>query len=234
VWGTWNGIVRRDAEAIRRVGSMLRFFGRNGTGGGSVLRSLFWEPHTVEAVQASVYASRWPSEDGGAADGVVRVWSMVNRAGRNLTGQQLWITPSNTSSNSGSGVKSLTGQQQQLQYFDCYRGVELQLEPAKPLPPNPNGVPGYNWFAGANAYVGHGAGTNVDGSPTSAASASGCAALCDSFGDECGCVTYDPSTQSCWRRGECSPAQFDYSGGGAYEVYLKTSTSAQGQTSGYR
>ena len=27
VWGTWNGITDRDAEAIRRVAHMLRFFG---------------------------------------------------------------------------------------------------------------------------------------------------------------------------------------------------------------
>eukprot|EP00662_Eupelagonemidae_sp_cell21_P023542 gene23542-58540_t len=30
VWGTWNGITERDSEAIRRVGTMLRFFGRRG------------------------------------------------------------------------------------------------------------------------------------------------------------------------------------------------------------
>ena len=27
VWGTWNGLIERSAEAIRRVGMMLRFFG---------------------------------------------------------------------------------------------------------------------------------------------------------------------------------------------------------------
>jgi len=32
VWGTWNGIVKRDAEAIRRVASMLRFFGSDKSG----------------------------------------------------------------------------------------------------------------------------------------------------------------------------------------------------------
>jgi len=57
VWGTWNGITPRDAEAIRRVGHMQRFFGAEA--GGGLLLSAGWEPHTPEAVQPAVFASRW-------------------------------------------------------------------------------------------------------------------------------------------------------------------------------
>lgn len=31
VWGIWNGITPHDSEALRRVGTLLRYFG--GTGG---------------------------------------------------------------------------------------------------------------------------------------------------------------------------------------------------------
>jgi len=47
VWGTWNGITPRDGEAIRRVATMLRFFGGKTTGKASedFLHSPEWEPH---------------------------------------------------------------------------------------------------------------------------------------------------------------------------------------------
>lgn len=53
VWGTWNGIVPRDAEAIRRVATMMRFFG----GLGGLLHSPDWEPHTPAPLSDGVFAS---------------------------------------------------------------------------------------------------------------------------------------------------------------------------------
>ena len=59
VWGTWNGITARDGEAIRRVGTMLRFFGARVR----VLHSGLWVPHTADALPGrGVYASRWPAD----------------------------------------------------------------------------------------------------------------------------------------------------------------------------
>merc|ERR1719424_1583507 len=59
VWGTWNGIVERSAEAIRRVAMMLRFFGHRG-----FFISKDWIPFTSEATQYGmgnkVYASAFP------------------------------------------------------------------------------------------------------------------------------------------------------------------------------
>ena len=57
VWGTWNGIVPRDAEAIRRVGTMLRFFG----GEGGLLQAAEWEPHTPDVRTPGVFGSRFPN-----------------------------------------------------------------------------------------------------------------------------------------------------------------------------
>jgi len=46
VWGNWNGITPHDAEAIRRVAAMLRYFGKEG-----FLQSPGWEPHAREILQ---------------------------------------------------------------------------------------------------------------------------------------------------------------------------------------
>ena len=79
VWGTWNGIVPQDGEAIRRVGSMLRFFGgRNSSycwNGSSVdyLHSPDWIPHVQGTMQAGIFASKFPATDGSA------VYTFVNR-----------------------------------------------------------------------------------------------------------------------------------------------------------
>ena len=52
VWGIWNGITPRDAEAIRRVAKIERRFA-------DFLVSPGWEPHTP-TIQYGVFASRWP------------------------------------------------------------------------------------------------------------------------------------------------------------------------------
>jgi hypothetical protein len=111
VWGTWNGITPRDGEAIRRVATMLRFFGSDAAG--KPLRSprwiptprfpyyyhiwkcnprfcsLRWIPHTTSVVQDNHYASEWPAE---ATPGLT-VWSLVNRAGVDTHGEQLQVAP---------------------------------------------------------------------------------------------------------------------------------------------
>lgn len=73
VWGTWNGITPYDGEAIRRVGTMLRFLGKAG-----FLHSPEWIPHTPEVSQDNVFASKWPVES-------ASLWTIVNRGQSNLT-----------------------------------------------------------------------------------------------------------------------------------------------------
>jgi len=106
VWGTWNGIVPRDGEAIRRVATMLRHFGEQG-----FLQSPLWEPHTLDVLQDGVYASRWPLPQKQAI-----LWTIVNRGGRNLTGPQLRVDGADDA-----------------HYYDCYHGVELRANDAGEL-----------------------------------------------------------------------------------------------------
>jgi len=74
VWGIWNGINPRDAEATRRVATIERAIA-------PFLVSPAWEPlyptHTY-----GVYASRWPL-------GNETVWTIVNRGTYDISGRQM-------------------------------------------------------------------------------------------------------------------------------------------------
>ena len=79
IWGIWNGITPRDAEATRRVATIER-------GLAPFLVSSGWEP-MAPMLQYGVYASRWPSGD-------QTLWTIVNRNEYNLQGDQLEIPAS--------------------------------------------------------------------------------------------------------------------------------------------
>jgi gamma-glutamyl hercynylcysteine S-oxide synthase len=74
VWGIWNGVTPRDAEATRRVATMERavapFFANQG-----------WEP-LYPMLRYGVFASRWPLAD-------QTVWTIVNRNEYDVDGDQL-------------------------------------------------------------------------------------------------------------------------------------------------
>jgi formylglycine-generating enzyme required for sulfatase activity len=76
IWGIWNGITERDAEAIRRVAKVERRFAE-------FLVSPAWEPHTP-TVPYGVFASRFPQEGR-------TLWTLVNRAVYNIEGPQLQL-----------------------------------------------------------------------------------------------------------------------------------------------
>ena len=76
IWGIWNGITERDAEAIRRVAKIERRFAE-------FLTSPDWEPHTP-TVQYGVFASKWPR-------GPRTLWTIVNRTAYNIDGKQLEV-----------------------------------------------------------------------------------------------------------------------------------------------
>jgi formylglycine-generating enzyme required for sulfatase activity len=74
VWGIWNGIDPRDAEATRRVAAIER-------GVAPFLVSPDWEP-LYPTHNYGVYASRWPL-------GKETVWTIVNRSFYDVDGQQM-------------------------------------------------------------------------------------------------------------------------------------------------
>jgi len=74
IWGIWNGITPRDAEATRRVAALER-------GVAPFLVSPGWEP-LFPMRRYGVYASRWPL-------GKETVWTIVNRSEYDSDGPQM-------------------------------------------------------------------------------------------------------------------------------------------------
>jgi iron(II)-dependent oxidoreductase len=74
IWGIWNGITPRDAEATRRIATMERALA-------PFLISTGWEPLTP-MLRYGVYASKWPL-------GQQTVWTIVNRDEYDLEGPQI-------------------------------------------------------------------------------------------------------------------------------------------------
>ena len=76
VWGIWNAMSDRDAQALTRISKILRYFV-------PLLVSSHWEPHTP-TLQQGVFASKWPGEG-------ETLWTLVNRLPLPLAGGQLKI-----------------------------------------------------------------------------------------------------------------------------------------------
>ena len=74
IWGIWNGITPRDAEATRRVATIERAVA-------PFLVSTGWEP-LVPMLRYGIYASQWPA-------GNQTVWTIVNRNDYDVEGPQL-------------------------------------------------------------------------------------------------------------------------------------------------
>jgi iron(II)-dependent oxidoreductase len=79
VWGIWNGVVPRDAEAARRVATLER-------GLAAFLISEEWEPF-FPMQRYGVFASRWPVGD-------ATVWTIVNRNDYATNGTQMEVPAS--------------------------------------------------------------------------------------------------------------------------------------------
>ncbi|KAH8092745.1 protein serine/threonine phosphatase [Aureococcus anophagefferens] len=99
VWGVWNGLTPRDAEALRRVATMLRFFGaRNLTWASG------WVPHAPVG-GAGVYASLWPTA-------TEALWTLVGRGAAAATAR---VDVSGRVPEGG-------------RVYDCYGGAELDVK----------------------------------------------------------------------------------------------------------
>lgn len=76
VWGIWNGITPRDAEATRRIATIER-------GVAPFLASKEWEPY-YSMHSYGVFASRWPL-------GQQTLWTVVNRNEYDVQGRQISV-----------------------------------------------------------------------------------------------------------------------------------------------
>jgi gamma-glutamyl hercynylcysteine S-oxide synthase len=76
VWGIWNGITSRDAEATRRVATIER-------GLAPFFASTEWQPF-FPMQSYGVFASRWPQ-------GRQTLWTIVNRNPYDVDGQQMLV-----------------------------------------------------------------------------------------------------------------------------------------------
>ena len=76
IWGIWNGITPRDAEATRRMATIER-------GMADFLVSPEWQPF-YPANQYGVFSSRWPHNH-------ATLWTMVNRNEYDVDGWQLYV-----------------------------------------------------------------------------------------------------------------------------------------------
>jgi len=102
VWGIFNQLTPRDAEALRRMAAVERQVA-------PFLISPQWEPY-APTLQYGVFASRFPGEGTQAAQ---TVWTLVNRNEFNLAGPQLEIAA-----------------QPGMHYYDLWNGRELPAEPS--------------------------------------------------------------------------------------------------------
>lgn len=76
IWGIWNGLTPRDAEALRLIATIERAFA-------DLLVSRNWEPHSC-ALQEGIFASKFPGDQ-------QTLWTIVNRMEYDISGPQLRI-----------------------------------------------------------------------------------------------------------------------------------------------
>lgn len=100
VWGIWNGLVPRDAEALRRISSILRYCGNEG-----FLTSNNWLPHYPVIASWTIFASQFPHETQNST-----VYFFVNRGNLDYNGSQIILD------NAGDT----------FYYYDLYHGVILK------------------------------------------------------------------------------------------------------------
>jgi formylglycine-generating enzyme required for sulfatase activity len=99
-WGTWNEFTARDKAAMKRIFTLLRFFGKR-----ELLTSPEWVPHVAGCLQRGVFASLFPR--GGES-----LYTLVNRGGNSTNGAQLKLPPATLT------AASIV--------YDCWRGEKLE------------------------------------------------------------------------------------------------------------
>ena len=149
VWGCWNGLSLFDAEATRRVGSLLRFLA-------PFFTAPTWTPHTLltpEAYAAAIFASRWVLPGGVPPSSPYShnstAYTLVNKGKSSWDGATLPVPCSDPST----------------EYFDLYAGKVLP----PPVPSSDGGcaLSLYLEVGGYSAVLGLSAG-DVSPSPPAA------------------------------------------------------------------
>lgn len=100
IWGIWNQMDDRDAEALRRMAKIERMFWQ-------WLESPGWQPF-APMLQYGAFASEWPRPGNGHGS---TLWTVVNRNEFSLSGPEMRMA-----------------YQPGLRYFDLWHGVELKPE----------------------------------------------------------------------------------------------------------
>jgi hypothetical protein len=99
IFGTWNQLSPRDAEALRRTTSIMRCFGPD------FFASSEWEPHWPCVRWETVFSSKFVSST--VEEQVI--WTFVNRGPAKVTGHQIVV-------NYHMGI----------QFYDVWHGREIQ------------------------------------------------------------------------------------------------------------
>ncbi len=76
IWGIWNQLTPRDAEALRRIATIERQFA-------GAMVSMDWRPYAA-TLQKDVFASRFPAAD-------YTLWTLVNRNEYEVAGEQIAV-----------------------------------------------------------------------------------------------------------------------------------------------
>ena len=76
IWGIWNEITPRDAEALRRIATIERAMA-------ALLVSADWEPHTP-TLRYGIFASKFPGQGR-------TLWTLVNRNEYDVPGRQMEV-----------------------------------------------------------------------------------------------------------------------------------------------
>ncbi|MCL1635100.1 formylglycine-generating enzyme family protein [Luteimonas sp. SX5] len=76
IWGIWNQLTPRDAEALRRIAAIERQFA-------AAMVSLDWRPYAA-TLQRDVFASRFPTAE-------YTLWTLVNRNEYEVAGEQIAV-----------------------------------------------------------------------------------------------------------------------------------------------
>ncbi|MFC5860815.1 formylglycine-generating enzyme family protein [Acidicapsa dinghuensis] len=76
IWGIWNQITPRDAEALRRTAAIERTFA-------ALLISPDWQPH-APTLNFGVFASKWPGNG-------QTLWTIVSRNAYDIEGRQIQL-----------------------------------------------------------------------------------------------------------------------------------------------
>lgn len=100
IWGIWNQMDDRDAEALRRISKIERTLWQ-------WLESLGWQPFTP-TLQYGAFASKWPGPENEQGS---TLWTVVNRNEFRLAGPEIRVA-----------------YQPGLRYYDLWHGVELKPE----------------------------------------------------------------------------------------------------------